>query len=132
MKDFSQNKEGKAFCATKSLLCKFLLFGCCLRVSTGYHFLITNLSIMGLEPSIFGTKKGLTSSFYCIKPLLSIWCGRRESNPHGKPTRPSNVRVYQFRHVRKKTASKLYRLFFLKARKIKIILRWTRERYCDP
>ena len=28
------------------------------------------------------------------------WCGRRELNPYGKTTRPSNVRVCQFRHSR--------------------------------
>ena len=29
------------------------------------------------------------------------WCGRRELNPYGKTTRPSNVRVCQFRHSRR-------------------------------
>ena len=29
-----------------------------------------------------------------------FWCGRRELNPYGKTTRPSNVRVCQFRHSR--------------------------------
>ncbi len=29
------------------------------------------------------------------------WCGKRESNPYGKTTRPSNVRVCQFRHSRR-------------------------------
>ena len=28
------------------------------------------------------------------------WCGKRGSNPYGKTTRPSNVRVCQFRHSR--------------------------------
>ena len=32
--------------------------------------------------------------------LLLFWCGRRELNPYGKTTRPSNVRVCQFRHSR--------------------------------
>lgn len=27
-------------------------------------------------------------------------CGWRDSNSQGKATRPSNVRVYQFRHIR--------------------------------
>ena len=34
---------------------------------------------------------------YC---LPAFWCGRRELNPYGKTTRPSNVRVCQFRHSR--------------------------------
>ena len=32
--------------------------------------------------------------------LPGIWCGRRDLNPYGKSTRPSNVRVCQFRHSR--------------------------------
>ena len=49
----------------------------------------------------------------CFAPVLShqqkgldtrsspfCWCGRRELNPYGKTTRPSNVRVCQFRHSR--------------------------------
>ena len=32
--------------------------------------------------------------------LRFYWCGRRELNPYGKTTRPSNVRVCQFRHSR--------------------------------
>ena len=32
--------------------------------------------------------------------LSFVWCGKRESNPYGKTTRPSNVRVCQFRHSR--------------------------------
>ena len=32
--------------------------------------------------------------------FLFCWCGRRELNPYGKTTRPSNVRVCQFRHSR--------------------------------
>ena len=28
------------------------------------------------------------------------WCEKRDLNPYGKTTRPSNVRVYQFRHSR--------------------------------
>ena len=38
-----------------------------------------------------GEPQGLSS--FC-------WCGRRELNPYGKTTRPSNVRVCQFRHSR--------------------------------
>ena len=34
-------------------------------------------------------------------PLGIFWCGRRELNPYGKTTRPSNVRVCQFRHSRR-------------------------------
>ena len=33
--------------------------------------------------------------------VLLFWCGNRESNPYGKTTRPSNVRVCQFRHSRR-------------------------------
>ena len=33
--------------------------------------------------------------------FLFCWCGRRELNPSGKTTRPSNVRVCQFRHSRR-------------------------------
>ena len=32
--------------------------------------------------------------------LINLWCGRRDSNSHGKPTRPSSVPVYQFQHDR--------------------------------
>ena len=32
--------------------------------------------------------------------FLIFWCGRRDSNSHGKPTRPSSVPVYQFQHDR--------------------------------
>ncbi len=40
-----------------------------------------------------------------IAPLLDALlgktqCGWRDSNSQGKATRPSNVRVYQFRHIR--------------------------------
>ena len=28
------------------------------------------------------------------------WCEKRDLNPYGESTRPSNVRVYQFRHSR--------------------------------
>ena len=38
---------------------------------------------------------------YRSKEILHIfWCGRRDSNSHGKPTRPSSVPVYQFQHDR--------------------------------
>ena len=30
----------------------------------------------------------------------SPWCEKRDLNPYGESTRPSNVRVYQFRHSR--------------------------------
>ena len=30
----------------------------------------------------------------------TFWCGKRGSNPYGKTTRPSNVRVCLFRHSR--------------------------------
>ena len=29
---------------------------------------------------------------------VSIWCARQDLNLHGVTTRPSSVRVYQFRH----------------------------------
>ena len=38
-------------------------------------------------------------------PLLFNLCGWRDSNSQGKATRPSNVRVYQFRHIRAITYS---------------------------
>ena len=31
---------------------------------------------------------------------MLVWCGKRGSNPYGKTTRPSNVRVCLFRHSR--------------------------------
>ncbi len=34
----------------------------------------------------FGAKKGLNSLLERIKPLLSIWCPRWDSNPHGIAT----------------------------------------------
>ena len=43
------------------------------------------------QPTKRGEPQGLSS--FC-------WCGRRELNPYGKTTRPSNVRVCQFRHSR--------------------------------
>ena len=48
-----------------------------------------------------GNKKRRTDTFLCIKFCVLIWCGRRELNPYGKTTRPSNVRVCQFRHSRR-------------------------------
>ena len=33
--------------------------------------------------------------------LCFCWCGRRELNPYDEITRPSNVRVCQFRHSRR-------------------------------
>ena len=30
----------------------------------------------------------------------AVWCAKRDLNPYGKTTRPSNVRVCQFRHSR--------------------------------
>ena len=70
----------------------------------------------GIEPSIpmpplrspCGSVRGATSP--CTKKqkeaksgglYLFFWCGRRELNPYGKTTRPSNVRVCQFRHSRR-------------------------------
>ena len=35
------------------------------------------------------------------------WCEKRDLNPYGKTTRPSNVRVYQFRHSRIYITSRL-------------------------
>ena len=35
-----------------------------------------------------------------INPIVSMWCGKSDLNRHGNPIRPSNVRVYQFRHSR--------------------------------
>ena len=37
---------------------------------------------------------------YDTRSYPFCWCGRRELNPYGKTTRPSNVRVCQFRHSR--------------------------------
>ena len=34
------------------------------------------------------------------KAILFCWCERRDLNPYGESTRPSNVRVCQFRHSR--------------------------------
>ena len=44
--------------------------------------------------TISSTKKASTDV------LAFLWCEKRESNPYGITTRPSNVRVYQFRHSR--------------------------------
>ena len=33
--------------------------------------------------------------------FATIWCERRDLNPYGITTRPSNVRVCRFRHSRK-------------------------------
>ena len=41
------------------------------------------------------------------------WCGRRELNPYGKTTRPSNVRVCQFRHSRRTLSIIHYRNRFV-------------------
>ena len=37
-------------------------------------------------------------------------CGWRDSNSQGKATRPSNVRVYQFRHIRSSLLYIAYRI----------------------
>ena len=34
----------------------------------------------------------------------AVWCAKRDLNPYGKTTRPSNVRVCQFRHSRKNSS----------------------------
>ena len=35
-----------------------------------------------------------------MQKAFGIWCEKRDLNPYGESTRPSNVRVYQFRHSR--------------------------------
>ena len=52
------------------------------------------LLMLQLESSPTSKQKG--------QRMLSFlfWCGRRDLNPYGKTTRPSNVRVCQFRHFR--------------------------------
>ena len=53
------------------------------------------LALRVLATDSRSNKKGThTVSLFC-------WCGRRELNPYGKTTRPSNVRVCQFRHSRR-------------------------------
>ena len=41
----------------------------------------------------------LTCNKYMVRIIL-IWCEKRDLNPYGVTTRPSNVRVCQFRHSR--------------------------------
>ena len=55
--------------------------------------LVTFMATRGLYPH--EKKRGLPFG----NPLF-FWCGKRELNPYGKTTRPSNVRVCQFRHSR--------------------------------
>ena len=43
-----------------------------------------------------------------------FWCGKRELNPYGKTTRPSNVRVCQFRHSRRTLSIIQQKLMFVK------------------
>ena len=51
------------------------------------------------------------STSYATSP--NCWCGRRDLNPYGKTTRPSNVRVCQFRHFRIKQPFHYTKLFFV-------------------
>ena len=44
--------------------------------------------------------KNLDLALLIIFALLPEKCGWRDSNSQAKGTRPSNVRVYQFRHIR--------------------------------
>ena len=51
------------------------------------------------------------STSYATSPYC--WCGRRDLNPYGKTTRPSNVRVCQFRHFRIKQPIYYTKHFFV-------------------
>ena len=61
-----------------------------------------NLIFLALQVARAGSKalphqtKGLDT-----RSSPFVWCGKRELNPYGKTTRPSNVRVCQFRHSRR-------------------------------
>ncbi len=44
--------------------------------------------------------KTLTKAKRASQDALLLWCEKRDLNPYGKTTRPSNVRVCQFRHSR--------------------------------
>ncbi len=44
----------------------------------------------------------------------AVWCAKRDLNPYGKTTRPSNVRVCQFRHSRKNSSIIAKTVLFVK------------------
>ena len=52
-------------------------------------------TLSGSSPFIFTKRKEITQMCY-----LFSWCERRDLNPYGITTRPSNVRVCRFRHSR--------------------------------
>ena len=53
-----------------------------------------------MQARIFNKEKTDHSDTSRIKMIGLIWCDRRDLNSYGSTTRPSNVRVCQFRHGR--------------------------------
>ena len=71
-----------------------------------YRLGYTPMKIMaeptGLEPAI-SSVTGWHVNHLHHGSTVTIWCGRRDLNPYGiAPTRPSTLRVCQFRHFREK------------------------------
>ena len=65
-------------------------------LKTIYYFVfLTQKPPWGSSPYIFTKIKETTQKCY-----LFYWCERRDLNPYGITTRPSNVRVCRFRHSR--------------------------------
>ena len=52
------------------------------------------------ELESFGIGKLIRKRYGRHLPSISFWCEKRDLNPYGVTTRPSNVRVCQFRHSR--------------------------------
>ena len=82
---------------------------------------LTLLTLLGFKSRLFLIRTNKNGVFTRNTPFP--WCERRDLNPYGITTRPSNVRVCRFRHSRvsvpRKERDKLYhrnvrlsRLFF--------------------
>lgn len=70
-----------------------------------YHLLV-NFSILFMyrkslaNQGLYKKKLDTNQDTHSIKIGVQLWCERRDLNPYGITTRPSNVRVCRFRHSR--------------------------------
>ena len=86
-----------------SAFCKFrediLSKKALVKASAFFHtekvLFLTNLFLPISSPAALIKQKSKVT-----RTLLFCWCGRRDLNPYDGITRPSNVRVCQFRHSR--------------------------------
>lgn len=71
-----------------------------------YHLLV-NFSILFMyrkslaNQGLYKKKLDTNQDTHSIKIGVQLWCERRDLNPYGITTRPSNVRVCRFRHSRR-------------------------------